>query len=401
MTTCAGRVSGGAGRGAESAQAAATRSEGTTKRKVLEVIVEPTLALAAAMSKHSFLRSAVLAVIALFPSCVAMDPPAPPEKPAEQDSRWLVYPAGDGPGATRRVVFVAGDEEYRSEEALPMLARLLSKHHGFECVVLFSQNPTTGEIDPNEASHIPGLHLIDDADLLVLDLRFRELPDDDMAHIMNYVNAGKPLAAIRTATHAFNYKKNPDSPYAKWTWTSKDPKGGFGGEFLGETWVAHHGSHGNQATRGVPNPELSQHPVLRGVHDVFGPTDVYAIRGLPEDAQVLLYGSVLDGMQPDSKPVEGAKNNPMHPVAWLRSRPRGDRVSQRIFSTTMGAATDWSSEDLRRLFFNAAFWTLGLEDFIPENGLNADLFGKWEPTDFGFQGFRKGLVPSDYKEGTP
>ncbi len=352
-----------------------------------------------AMSPSSQIRLALAAIaMVTFSSCNA------PHQPATQDSRWLVYPSEDGPGKGKRIVFVAGDEEYRSEESLPMLARLLSTHHGFESVVLFSQNPETGEIDPNNPSNIPGLHLIDEADLLVLLLRFRELPDEEMAHIMNYVDSGKPLIGMRTATHAFNYKKNKDSPYAKWTWNSQDPKGGFGGAILGETWVAHHGHHGKEATRGVNNPELADHPALRGVSDVFGTTDVYAIRELPADAQVLLNGSVLDGMTPEAQPVDGPKNNPMHPVAWLRLRKvntRAGEVTQRIFSTTMGAAPDWSSHDLRRLFFNAAFWTLGIEGQIPEAGLNAEMIGNWSPTNFGFNQFRTGLYPADYRDGTP
>jgi hypothetical protein len=319
----------------------------------------------------------------------------------ESDARWLVYKAEPGATASKRVVFVAGDEEYRSEEALPMLARLLWKHHGFECVVLFSQNPETGEIDPNESSHIPGLHLIEGADLLVLDLRFRELSDKNMAHIMGHMEAGKPLVGIRTTTHAFNYKNNIQSPYAQWTWTSADPVGGFGGEFLGETWVAHHGKHGSQATRGMIHKGAAQHQVLNGVQDVFGTTDVYAIRSLPEDSTVLLYGSVRAGMAPESVAVEGLKNSPMQPVAWIREREWLPGRTQRILATTMGAATDWSSEDLRRLFFNGVFWTLGMQDQIPDEGLEASMFGEWNPSNFGFNAFRTGQKPADYRDGIP
>ena len=326
---------------------------------------------------------------------------APQRAAAPTDPRWLVYPTGPGPGNNKRIVLVAGDEEYRSEEAMPMLGRLLSEHHGFETVVLFSQDPTTGEIDPTQSTFIPGLEMIAGADLLVLDLRFRELLDEDMAHVMDHVLTGKPLIGIRTSTHAFNYKKDSESPYAKWTWTSKDPAGGFGKHILGETWVAHHGVHGKQATRGIIHPEFAAHPVLRGVRDVFGTTDVYAIRGLPSDAEVLLLGLVLAGMIPDAEPVEGAKNDPMHPVAWVRNRELPSGKTQRIFSTTMGAATDWSSEDLRRLFLNASLWTLDMEEQIPAEGLKASMLGRWEPTPFGFGSYRKGFKPADYRLGTP
>ena len=54
---------------------------------------------------------------------------------------WQVNAGGDGPGAGKRIVLVSGDEEYRSEEALPQLAKILSIRHGFDTVVLFGQDP--------------------------------------------------------------------------------------------------------------------------------------------------------------------------------------------------------------------------------------------------------------------
>tara|TARA_B100001059_G_scaffold221999_1_gene245531 strand:+ start:1759 stop:3165 length:1407 start_codon:yes stop_codon:yes gene_type:complete len=320
----------------------------------------------------------------------------------EQDPRWLAW-AGDpelGPGYGRRIVLVSGDEEYRSEEALPMLGRMLARH-GYETIVLFSQDPETGEIDPEQLSHIPGLHLVDDADVLVLQLRFRELPDDDMKHIVDHVEAGKPIVGIRTSTHAFNYIEATDSPYANWTWNSQDPPGGFGGHILGETWVNHHGHHGTEATRGIPHDGSEAHPVLRGVTDVFGPTDVYGIRKLPSDSTILLDGAVLAGMTPDAPPVAGPKNDPMHPVAWVRERPLPDGGTQRVLATTMGTAADFSSRDLRRLLLNGVTWCAGSEHEIPEEGLDATMLAPWAPTPFGFGTHRRGNVPGDHRDGSP
>ncbi|MFT7517609.1 MAG: hypothetical protein ACI84O_001404 [Myxococcota bacterium] len=304
------------------------------------------------------------------------------------------------PGRGRRIVFVAGDEEYRSEESLPLLARSMNQL-GFECIVLFSQNRETGEIDPDESTFIPGLEHIADAELLVLQLRFRELEDADMKYIVDYVEAGKPVMGIRTSTHAFNYKKNKESAYAHWSWSNKQWPGGFGKQVLGETWVAHHGHHGKQATRGLPNPEMSEHAVLRNVGPCFGPTDVYAIRELPEDAQVLLWGEVLVGMDEKDPALEGEKNDPMHPVAWLRQRKLSDDLTQRIFTTTMGTAADWLDADLRRLFIQASLWCLGNEEQIPEEGFAAALIGDYEPTSFGFGKGRLGYKPEDYRAGSP
>ena len=320
----------------------------------------------------------------------------------DTDSRWLMFDgdADTAPGNGRRVVLVSGDEEYRSEEGLPMLGRLLAGH-GYEAVVLFSQDPETGEIDPENLSHIPGLHLIDDADVLVLQLRFRELPDEDMKHIVDHVEAGKPTVGIRTSTHAFFYRTNPDSLYGHWSWNAGESGGGFGKDVLGETWVNHHGHHGVEATRGLPHPGNEAHPVLRGVTDVFGPTDVYGIRGLPDDSTVLLDGSVLTGMDPDDPPVAGPKNDPMHPVAWVRERAMPEGDTQRIMVTTMGTAEDFSSHDLRRLMLNGITWCAGEDDSIPDNGLDASLTGGWDPTPFGFGTHRRGYRPESYRHGSP
>ena len=321
---------------------------------------------------------------------------------SQEDKRWITLHGNNQvePGRGRRIVFVAGDEEYRSEEALPMLARMMNRH-GFECIVLFSQDETSGEVDPEVLNNIPGMHMIEDADLLVLFLRFRELPDNDMAHIVDYVTRGKPVTGIRTSTHAFFYRENEDSPHSRWTWNATDPPGGFGGEILGETWVSHHGHHGSQATRGVIEQSNALHPVLRGVQDVFGPTDVYGIRTLPPDSTVLLRGGVIDGMDPADELVDGEQNEPMVPIAWVRERALNSNSTQRIFVTTMGTAEDWSSEGLRKTFANAALWQLEDESLIPESGLDSPIIGPWEPTPFGFGSHRGGYKPAEYLKGSP
>ena len=77
-------------------------------------------------------------------------------------------------------MLVSGDEEYRSEEALSQLAKILATHHGFDCTVLYAIDPKTGEINPNEQTNIPGLEALRDADLMVIATRFRNLPDEQM-----------------------------------------------------------------------------------------------------------------------------------------------------------------------------------------------------------------------------
>lgn len=334
----------------------------------------------------------VPSLVALSAS-VIMFLPAPGQG---SEAQWVTYPGGDGPGAGHKVVLVAGDEEYRSEEAMPMLGKLLSVRHGFECVVLFSIDAETGAIDPEEQTNIPGLEALDDADLMVIATRFRELPDEQMKHIVDYVESGRPIVGLRTATHAFSYQRNPDSPYAHWHFRSESWPGGFGQQVLGDTWINHHGRHGQESTRGVVAPGAADHPILRGVHDVWGPTDVYGLRNLGDDANVLLLGAVLAGMSPDDPPVEGPKNDPMVPIAWTRSYTGAGGKTARVFTTTMGASTDFESEGLRRLLVNAVYWGLGMEDRIPERS-DARVVGAYEATDFGFGSHAVGVMPSVHK----
>jgi hypothetical protein len=306
----------------------------------------------------------------------------------------VVYQGKQGPGLGRHIVLLAGDEEYRSEEGLPMLAKILAVRHGFKCTVLFAINPADGTIDPLTLTNMPGLVALDSADLCVMGLRFRELPDQQMKHFVDYVNAGKPIIALRTSTHAFKYDLNKASPYAKYDWHSTDWPGGFGQQVLGETWVDHHGHHGYESTRDVINNVLKNHPVLRGVTDVWVPTDVYVVSHLPKDAEVLVWGQVLSGMKPADPPVEGAKNHPMMPLVWLRNYTGESGKTSKICTTTMGAAVDLENESLRRLLVNAAYWAVGLEKKIPAKA-NVDYVGEYKPGWFGFGKFKPGLRPED------
>lgn len=276
-----------------------------------------------------------------------------------------------------------------------MLARVLAEHHGFRTTVLFAQDPETGIINPDEQTHIPGMEVLDGADMVITFLRFRELPDGDMAHFVNYVEAGKPMLGIRTATHAFAYRRNMESPYVRYHWTNKDWPGGFGRQILGETWVAHHGHHGKESTRGVIEASNSAHPILKGVRDVWGPTDVYTVRDLPADARILLRGQVLAGMEPDSPPLAGPKNEPMMPIAWTREIPLAGGRTQRIICSTIGSSTDCESADLRRLLVNACYWGLGIEDQI-DTARRVDPVGGYNPTPFGFGSYTRGVRPRDH-----
>jgi hypothetical protein len=313
---------------------------------------------------------------------------------AQADEPWIVVKGDDGPGKGKHVVLISGDEEYRSEEALPQLAKILARRHGFTCIVLFAIGKD-GTIDPNRTDNIPGLEALQSADLMIIATRFRNLPDDQMRHVIDYVDSGRPIIGIRTATHAFNIGKG--ETFARYSFNSKEWDGGFGRQVLGETWVNHHGGHNRQGTRGIIAPGAESHPILRGIkdRDIWGATDVYAVRlPLPGDSQPLVLGQVLEGMRPTDNPVSGKLNDPMMPAAWVKTYTSGQGKTGRVFTTTMGAAEDLQSEGTRRLLVNATYWAAGLEDKIPAKS-DVNIVGEFHPHHFGFGGFTKGVKPAD------
>ncbi|MBP7923020.1 MAG: ThuA domain-containing protein [Saprospiraceae bacterium] len=316
------------------------------------------------------------------------------EMDGQDKNQWMTYEGQSGPGKGKHIVLISGDEEYRSEEALPLLAKLLAAYHGFACTVLFAIDSATGNVDPNILNNIPGLHLLKTADLVVMSLRFRELPDDQMKFIDQYLQEGKPIVALRTSTHAFRYKINKTSRYAKYGTDSKVKgwEGGFGKKVLGETWVSHHGNHGVEGTRGLNNGIQQAHPILKGVKDVWGYTDVYTVGNLGVGTQVLQYGLSIQGMTPTALPNY---EKSVMPVSWIRNYKAESGKTCRIFTTTMGASVDLESEGLRRLLINACYWGMNMEDKISEQS-NVQIIGNYKPTMFGFNAGLKGLKPVDF-----
>jgi hypothetical protein len=303
----------------------------------------------------------------------------------------VVYQGRQGPGRGKHVVFVAADQEYRSEESMPAFARLLAERHGFRCTVLLPINKQTGEIDAQTDDNIPGLEALRTADLMVLFLRFQELPDEQMKWIVDYTNSGRPILALRTSTHSFNYRKHLDSPYARYSFRSTDPAGGYGRLVLGETWINHYGVHQKESTRGIAAPDMAAHPILRGVGDLWGPSDVYAITTLSGDAKPVLMGQVLSGMEPSSPPNPDKK---LTPVAWIKTYTGSSGRSSRVFTTTMGHPGDFRSEGFRRMLVNACYWALTMEKRISAHA-NVDFVGGYNPTPIGFGKDRRGVRLSD------
>ncbi|MEO5714755.1 MAG: ThuA domain-containing protein [Luteolibacter sp.] len=311
---------------------------------------------------------------------------------SESGVGWVSYDGGNGPGKGKHVVLLAGDEEYRSEESMPMLAKILSQRHGFKCTVLFSTGPD-GTLDPNRAESLDKPEALDSADVIVMLVRFRKWPDETMKHFDGAILRGTPVVALRTSTHAFQL---PDS-------SSYKAYNSFGKNILGEAWVNHWGHHKFEATRGVIEAANGANPLLRGVTDVFGDSDVYEAYP-PADATILLRGQVLKAMSPTDPPAAYEKkratdkqpqdiNTPMMPVAWTRVVKNSAGKSNSILCTTMGAATDLSNEGLRRLVVNGVYGTLGLE--VPAKA-DVTLVGNYQPSPYQANGFKKGVKASDH-----
>lgn len=314
--------------------------------------------------------------------------------------QYVEYKGNAGPGQGKKVVLIAGDEEYRSEETLPQLGKILSVQHGFDCRVVFPIDPQTGRIDPNNGTNIPGLEALADADLMIIATRFRALPDAQMQHIDNYLRRGGAVIGLRTATHAFNFPKGSNwSHYSNgYGGEKKEWQDGFGRLVLGEKWISHHGQHKSQSTRGVIVEDQKDHPILRGVTDIWGPTDVYGVRlPLPGDSQPLVLGQVVNrkgkmqqgdplyGMRPTDTEADTSKNTPMMPIAWTKSyQTPGGKTGQAV-TTTMGSSTDFLNEGVRRLIVNSVYYLTGLKDEIPSGGTQVDLVGEFQPTAYEFR----------------
>lgn len=314
------------------------------------------------------------------------------DKVENPDDKYRVVYKGDaGPGVGKSIVFIATDHEYRSEESLPALARILAKRYGFTCTVVWALDDK-GYILPG-GSNLKGLELLDDADLMVIFTRFANFADPEMQHINDYLQRGGPVMGFRTATHAFSNKGNSRWEHYDWAYNGpmKEWKNGFGKLVLGETWVSHYGTNHKQASKVVVEDAQKEHPIMRGVKDPWAQSGGYTAYPEKMNATVLARGQVLNGMTPGS-PADTSKK--MLPVVWVRDYKLPSGAVGRAFATTHGAAEDLLSEGFRRMTINAAFWCLGMEDKIKADN-NIEFVGPFAPTTFNFSGYKANVKPSD------
>ena len=183
---------------------------------------------------------------------------------------------------------------------------------------------------------------MDSADLMVIGTRFRDPSPEDAKHVTKFLNEGKPVIGIRTSTHAFKWLN--DRSFGG-SITFKD----FGPKVMGEGWVSHHGKHKVEGARGVIESANADHPILRGVSDVFGPSDVYGINALTAKGHHLTPGAGNREPGPQIQACSVTKIIRCSPLPGSipMSSPNGSKGT--TFCTTMGASVDLVSEDLRRL----------------------------------------------------
>ncbi len=314
--------------------------------------------------------------------------------PVPESPKWLTYSGGDGPGKGKHIVLIAADQEYRSEQSMPMMARILSQHHGFDCTVLFAVNEK-GEVDPTmpvypekgkefKSHHIPGLENLASADLVIFFTRLLTLPNDEQEQIVRYIDSGKPIIAIRTANHGFLHAL----PYQM-----NGKRIDWGVDILGGTFLNHHGNWHADSTRGILVEAQKNHPILTGVKDIWGTSDVYRTYkeggSLPAGCTALVWGQPLLGRQHDDPP--NRELEPL-PVAWFKFWQTSDGKSARVFHSTMGSGEDFKSAGLRRLIVNAAYWGLGMESAISPTS-SVEYVGPFKPLESGFDYADIGVVP--------
>jgi len=305
-------------------------------------------------------------------------------------SNPVIYKADSSIAKKKHLVLIASDHEYRAEETIPALARILTKHHGFDCTVLFGIDDN-GEIEAG-ISNIPGLEALKTADGMVMFTRFLALPADQMVHIDDYLNRAGPVVALRTSTHAFNITDTED-PYYKYhfRYEGDDYKAGFGHQVLGQSWVGHYGRNHTQSTRITIVPDQAEHKILTGVKNIHVQCGGYNAEPAP-DWTILTMAQPLMTMEADGEPD---KTKPAMASEWTREYTGKDGKKGRVMTSLYGASEDILNPGYRRMIINGVYWSLGLEDQIKADS-NIEFVGAYKPNTFRNAGHARGIKPSAY-----
>lgn len=224
------------------------------------------------------------------------------------------------------LVLLLAEPEYQTPRTVPEFAR---KHLGKDFRVSTVYGSET------DAHELPGLEVFNEADLALISVRRRALPTKQMDIIRQFVESGKPLVGIRTASHAFSLNgKKPPEGCASWE--------AFDAEVFGDHYTGHHGA-GPQVEIKLAEG-TAKHPILSGVNvaELHGNSSLYKVSPLAKTAIPLLIGSI------PGKPAE--------PVLWTHKTRAGGRVVY----TSLGHTDDFKEAAFHRLLRNALLWAAGL-----------------------------------------
>jgi type 1 glutamine amidotransferase len=229
------------------------------------------------------------------------------------------------------VVLLIGEDEYQTDRTLPAFADAELADRGLRVTVIHS--------DPRDPNNFLGLEALDTADLLLVSVRRRTPPKAQLDRIRAFVAAGKPIAGIRTASHAFSLRNDQPPPAGHAAWPE------FDAQVLGGNYVGHHDAPGPGKPRTLVSvvPGKVDHPILAGA-----PQDEFAVGSSLYKTSPLAPSTVALA----TGRVEGQE--PAEPAAWTNITSSGGRV----FYTSLGHPEDFKLPAFRRLLLNGIFWAI-------------------------------------------
>ena len=257
----------------------------------------------------------VLVPVLLLAAWHSLGAEAPP-KPAE--------------GPPLKVCLVSASAEYKSDQSLSDLQKLLESKHHAACTRVFGAD---------QGDKLPNLEALDGCDVVVIFARRVTLPPDEIERVKKYCAAGRPIVGLRTASHAFQ------------NWLEFDK------EVLGGNYQDHYGV-GPTAEIAIPD-KARDHPILAGVKPFTSTSSLYKNTGLASDVDVLMTGTIPGHTEP---------------VAWTRVQHGG-----RVFYTSLDSPADFQEPNFVRMVVSAIFWT-AKRPALPPSEPDAGASGRPVPT---------------------